>query len=105
MRTDDAGENWYEISGNLPTDFGFPIIVHAHEPDTIYGSLVADDGLSFFHAMAFPDEAAERRHAQADYTKRFVDVLYPNCVSPPEFTAVRVIHSTKRGAGFLGVDR
>jgi photosystem II stability/assembly factor-like uncharacterized protein len=36
MRSDDAGESWYEISGNLPTDFGFPIAVHAHEPDTIY---------------------------------------------------------------------
>jgi photosystem II stability/assembly factor-like uncharacterized protein len=36
MRTDDAGENWYEVSGNLPTDFGFPIDVHAHEPETIY---------------------------------------------------------------------
>jgi photosystem II stability/assembly factor-like uncharacterized protein len=36
MRSDDAGENWYEVSGNLPTDFGFPILVHAHEPDTVY---------------------------------------------------------------------
>jgi photosystem II stability/assembly factor-like uncharacterized protein len=36
MRTDDAGENWREISGNLPSDFGFPIDVHAHEPETIY---------------------------------------------------------------------
>ncbi len=36
MRTDDAGENWREISGNLPTDFGFVIDVHAHEPDTLY---------------------------------------------------------------------
>ena len=36
MRTDDAGESWHEVSGNLPTDFGFPIAVHAHEPDTIY---------------------------------------------------------------------
>ncbi|MBE2237015.1 MAG: exo-alpha-sialidase [Caldilineaceae bacterium] len=36
MRSDDAGDNWYEISGNLPSDFGFPIIVHSHEPDTIY---------------------------------------------------------------------
>src|SRR5919112_1875152 len=32
MRTDDAGGSWREISGNLPTDFGFPIAVHAHEP-------------------------------------------------------------------------
>ena len=35
-RTDDAGESWTEVSGNLPSDFGFPITVHAHEPDTIY---------------------------------------------------------------------
>ncbi|WP_433371811.1 WD40/YVTN/BNR-like repeat-containing protein [Streptosporangium sp. CA-115845] len=36
MRSDDAGESWYEISGDLPSDFGFPIAVHAHEPDTVY---------------------------------------------------------------------
>jgi photosystem II stability/assembly factor-like uncharacterized protein len=36
MRSDDAGDNWREISGNLPSDFGFPIAVHAHEPETIY---------------------------------------------------------------------
>ena len=36
MRSDDAGESWREVSGNLPSDFGFPIDVHAHQPDTIY---------------------------------------------------------------------
>lgn len=36
MRTDNAGEEWHEVSGNLPSDFGFPIAVHAHEPETIY---------------------------------------------------------------------
>jgi photosystem II stability/assembly factor-like uncharacterized protein len=36
MRSDDAGESWREVSGNLPSDFGFPIEVHAHEPGTIY---------------------------------------------------------------------
>jgi photosystem II stability/assembly factor-like uncharacterized protein len=36
MRTDNAGDLWREVSGNLPTDFGFPIQVHAHEPDTVY---------------------------------------------------------------------
>jgi photosystem II stability/assembly factor-like uncharacterized protein len=36
MRSDDAGANWREVSGNLPTDFGFAIDVHAHEPETIY---------------------------------------------------------------------
>jgi len=36
MRSDDAGDSWHEVSGNLPSDFGFPIDVHAHEPETIY---------------------------------------------------------------------
>jgi hypothetical protein len=36
MRSDDGGDSWREVSGNLPTDFGFPIDIHAHEPETIY---------------------------------------------------------------------
>src|SRR6266436_3134512 len=36
MRTCDAGDNWHLDSGNLPTDFGFPIDVDAHEPNTVY---------------------------------------------------------------------
>ena len=36
MRSDDGGDSWREVSGNLPTDFGFPIDVHAHEPETVY---------------------------------------------------------------------
>src|SRR6476646_2559405 len=35
MRSDDAGDHWHEVSGNLPTDFGFAIDVHAHEPEPI----------------------------------------------------------------------
>ncbi len=47
MRSDDAGENWREVSGNLPTDFGFVIDVHAHEPDTIYVVPIKSDGEHF----------------------------------------------------------
>lgn len=36
LRSDNAGDDWTEVSGNLPSDFGFPIDVHAHEPETIY---------------------------------------------------------------------
>jgi photosystem II stability/assembly factor-like uncharacterized protein len=36
LRTDNAGDLWKEVRGNLPTDFGFPIDVHAHEPETLY---------------------------------------------------------------------
>ncbi|HWP59152.1 MAG TPA: sialidase family protein [Candidatus Acidoferrales bacterium] len=47
MRSDDAGESWHEISGNLPTDFGFPIDVHAHEPETIYVVPIKSDAEHF----------------------------------------------------------
>jgi photosystem II stability/assembly factor-like uncharacterized protein len=43
LRTDDAGGQWHEISGNLPSDFGFPIAVHAHEPSTVYVVPITSD--------------------------------------------------------------
>jgi len=49
MRSDDAGDNWKEISGNLPTDFGFTIDVHAHEPETIYVVPIKSDSEHFVH--------------------------------------------------------
>src|SRR5947199_261029 len=36
MRSDDAGDSWYDVGDSLPTDFGFVIDVHAHEPETLY---------------------------------------------------------------------
>ncbi|MBC7842836.1 MAG: exo-alpha-sialidase [Gemmatimonadaceae bacterium] len=47
MRSDNAGEQWREVSGNLPTDFGFPIEVHAHEPETIYVVPITSDAHHF----------------------------------------------------------
>ncbi len=47
MRTDDAGESWTEVSGNLPTDFGFVIDVHAHEPETIFVVPIKSDSEHF----------------------------------------------------------
>jgi photosystem II stability/assembly factor-like uncharacterized protein len=47
MRSDDAGESWREISGNLPSDFGFPIDVHAHEPETLYVIPIKSDSEHF----------------------------------------------------------
>jgi hypothetical protein len=43
MRSDDNGDSWHEISGNLPSDFGFPIAVHAHEPETVYVVPITSD--------------------------------------------------------------
>jgi photosystem II stability/assembly factor-like uncharacterized protein len=47
MRTNDAGNQWTEVSGNLPTDFGFPIDVHAHDPETIYVVPIKSDSEHF----------------------------------------------------------
>src|SRR3984893_11205452 len=47
MRTDNAGDSWTEVSGNLPTDFGFVIDVHAHEPETVYVVPIKSDGEHF----------------------------------------------------------
>lgn len=47
MRSDDAGDNWREVSGNLPTDFGFAIDVHTHEPETLYVVPIKSDSEHF----------------------------------------------------------
>jgi photosystem II stability/assembly factor-like uncharacterized protein len=47
MRSDNAGDSWTEVSGDLPSDFGFPIQVHAHEPQTIYVVPIKSDSEHF----------------------------------------------------------
>ena len=47
MRSDNAGDSWTEVSGDLPSDFGFPIDVHAHEPETIYVVPIKSDSEHF----------------------------------------------------------
>ncbi len=47
MRSDDGGDSWREVSGNLPTDFGFVVDVHAHEPETIYVVPIKSDSEHF----------------------------------------------------------
>jgi hypothetical protein len=46
-RSDDAGDTWRKVSGNLPSDFGFPIDVHAHDPETIYVVPILSDSLHY----------------------------------------------------------
>jgi photosystem II stability/assembly factor-like uncharacterized protein len=47
MRSDNAGDQWTKVSGNLPTDFGFAIDVHTHEPETIYVVPIKSDSEHF----------------------------------------------------------
>ncbi|MBM9459253.1 exo-alpha-sialidase [Nocardioides sp. zg-536] len=35
-RSDDEGGSWTDIGEGLPSDFGFPIVVHPRQPDTIW---------------------------------------------------------------------
>lgn len=46
-RSDDAGDTWNKVSGNLPSDFGFPVVVHAHEPETVYVVPILSDSLHY----------------------------------------------------------
>ena len=69
MRSDDAGESWREVSGNLPTDFGFPIDVHAHEPETIYVVPIKSDSEHFparGQAARLPQPDGRQRVGGAD---------------------------------------
>jgi len=47
LRSDDGGGTWTEVSGDLPTDFGFPVAVHAHEPETVYVVPITSDSLHY----------------------------------------------------------
>ena len=47
MRSNDTGESWFEVSDNLPSDFGFVINVHAHEPETVYVVPITSDSLHY----------------------------------------------------------
>ena len=70
MRSDDAGESWHEVSGNLPTDFGFAIDVHAHEPDTIYVVPIKSDARAFparGEAARLPQPHRRQRVGAADH--------------------------------------
>ena len=60
MRSDDAGDNWREVSANLPSDFGFVIDVHAHEPETLYVVPIKSD------AEHYPPEGKLRVYRSRD---------------------------------------
>ncbi|MDR5683522.1 MAG: exo-alpha-sialidase [Armatimonadota bacterium] len=59
-RSDDAGESWRDVSGDLPSNFGFPIAVHPHEPDTVYVVPIASD------EEHYPPEGALRVYRSRD---------------------------------------
>ena len=65
--------------------------VHEEEASTDYHAYRLADTNQFLHVMAFPNEAAQKAHQEASYTQDFVEVLYPNCEEPPQFTQLELI--------------
>jgi quinol monooxygenase YgiN len=62
-----------------------------YEPKTVYHAYRRQGEPRFVHFMAFPDAAAETRHAHAAYTQHFVELLYPRCEARPVFTDLEII--------------
>ncbi len=72
----------------------FVAAVTANEPGTLYyDAYVQKDNVTFVHAMAFRDAAAEKIHTSSGYVKTFVGALYPLCVTPPEFYDMKLVAS------------
>ncbi|MGW6930683.1 WD40/YVTN/BNR-like repeat-containing protein [Lentzea sp. NPDC054927] len=46
-RSDDGGDSWQSIADGLPTDFGFAMVVHPADPDTIFTFPIEADGRRF----------------------------------------------------------
>jgi quinol monooxygenase YgiN len=69
----------------------FVAAVHESDPETEYISYQVGDSDRFIHIMVFIDQDARDHHQQADYTARFVEVLYPNCSQLPEFTPLEIV--------------
>ncbi len=73
----------------------FLIAIANTEPETKYESLQLVNGVDFIHTMRFPNQMAEEQHQKAQYTLKFVSILYPRCETEPEYTDVKEYLSTK----------
>ena len=73
---------------------GFVSSIKEYESTTLYHAYLADDGVTFFHIMTFPDERAEEAHRTAPHTLRFIEELYPRCQETPIFHTLKLIHTT-----------
>jgi quinol monooxygenase YgiN len=76
----------------------FVAYVQSTEPDTLAYTALQEsaDALSFLHVFSFRDAAARERHSSSPGVRRFTEVLYPECVTPPVFTEYEAVASTWR---------
>ncbi len=88
----------YQVKPDKLTEL-MPVIgdfVAAAQEDMVHvaqynGYQYSDQPTQFVHIMRFETEADEKAHQNADYTKKFVAALYPNCVREPVFTAIHEV--------------
>jgi len=93
MRTDNAGDDWREVSGNLPSDFGFPIDVHAHEAETIYVVPINSDSLHY------PPEGKLRVRLQRRPLRR----THRNPTPRTHHQRHRALHDHRRDGGWVNL--
>lgn len=70
----------------------FVAAVRKNEPSTFYEAFQIEDSVNFIHIMKFKDERSEQNHKTAEYTLKFVDVLYPRCEEKPVFQDISEVN-------------
>ena len=69
--------------------------IRKHESQTNYHAYqISEDKSQFIHLMVFPDNAAEEKHRNAEYTKKFVHDLLPLCEQEPKFSDIEIVADT-----------
>ena len=69
-RSDDEGGSWTSIAEGLPADFGFPIVVHPHEPDTVFVFPINGGDEALPAGGARPGSGARRTRARPGGARR-----------------------------------
>ncbi len=109
MRTDNAGDLWTNISGNLPTDFGFPIEVHPHEPETIYVVPIKSDSEHYVHEgklRVYRSRTAETNGSrlQTDCPKRIAMYVLRDAMATDSFDQSGIYFGTTGGQVYVSPD-
>ena len=118
MRSDDAGDSWHEVSGNLPTDFGFPIEVHAHgdplcQAYPVEGWIDIGKQVCAFGAIAILDasgnalDTAREPRGFAEYARLYpgFDGIAANGLKYGAFLEIRQDNAAPPGGGINGSPR
>lgn len=74
-RSDDGGREWTDLTPGLPSQFGFPLVIHPHDPSTIY--VIPHDGPEAGRQMLDGKPAVWRSRDRGDTWQRLDAGLPP----------------------------